>query len=82
MKRALRKDKFGTSKKRLKALLNDFYEYNKELERLTNNIEQLESSGVSSRSVFRPPLPQIRSYAKSIYDVLMRRDELPSFTLS
>lgn len=68
----LRRVKFGMSKKRFKVLLSDFDEYNKELECFTKS-EQLEPHRASSRSVFSSPLPQIRSYTKSIYSVLYVR---------
>ena len=66
----LRRVKFGRSKKKFKVLLTDFDEYRKELERSATKSEQLEPYRAPSRSVFSPPLPQIRSNAKSIHNVL------------
>jgi hypothetical protein len=66
----LRRVEFGMLKKKFKALLSDFGEYNKELECFTARSEQLEPCRASSGSVFNPPLLlQIRSYTKSIYNV-------------
>jgi hypothetical protein len=66
----LRRVKFGMLKKKFKLLLNDFDECNKELERFTDKSERLGPYRSTTRSIFKPPLPQIRSYAKSVYNVL------------
>jgi hypothetical protein len=76
-----RRIKFSMSKKKLKSLLDDLDGCNRELERFTDKSERLEPFRATSNSKlsYTPPLPQIRTYAKSLYDVLCSGRECHTF---
>ncbi|EON62852.1 hypothetical protein W97_02077 [Coniosporium apollinis CBS 100218] len=62
--------KFSISKKRIKGLLEDLNECNKELERFTDKSERLEPYRSAWKASQVAPLQRVQRYAKRLHDVL------------
>ncbi|KAI9764814.1 MAG: hypothetical protein M1839_005706 [Geoglossum umbratile] len=65
-----RRIKFAMSGKRMKSLLDDLDECNKELERFTDKSERLVPYRKETKFPAATSLNQVRTYAKSLYSVL------------
>ncbi|TVY83720.1 hypothetical protein LSUE1_G003386 [Lachnellula suecica] len=63
--------KFSMSRKRMKSILDELDDYNKQLEGFTTKTSQLDSFESSVKSTLSLPFnDQIRSYAKNLYKVI------------